>query len=524
MADARADTASTTDPTDPTGGADGSRVVLFLVTLASVLLVVDITMVSVGLPRIQDDLNGSLAGLQWVIVAYSLTFGAFLQTAGSVSDRIGRRPVFLTGIALFTLSSLACGLAPNVLLLDAFRGVQGIGAAMLLATGLPLIANAYQGQRRNMAIATWGSTLGACAAVAPLLGGVLVDVANWRWMFLVNVPIGIGAFALAAARLPRDRPAPPAGRIDWVGAATLVAMWGLLNLTVTRGAEQGWTHPLTVGGFAATALLSTAFVAIERRVAAPMLDLALFRIPTFVGAVSISFLSRFVTVGSSVYFLLYFQGALGLSPLASGLLLLPIFIPQLCLGLVAGRLQSRLAAAHIIAAGFATLALGALLMGLSFSPDASWPAFLPGLLVWGVGSGLASSPVMSIAVNTVPAERAGMASGTANGLFPIGAAVGIAVLGVPFAARFDAVVGARAGVPDAVRERIVAAARDGDADRVRDLTPARGGEAVTAAIEHAYAAGASVVMYGVAALALATAALALLLVRQRDLVPRDASA
>ncbi|WP_406278372.1 MFS transporter [Embleya sp. NBC_00896] len=524
MADARARTASSAGPAGSAGSADGSRLVLILVTVASVLLVVDITMVSVGLPRIQDDLNGSLAGLQWVIVAYSLTFGAFLQTAGSVSDRVGRRPVFLGGIALFTLSSLACGLAPDVLVLDAFRGVQGIGAAMLLATGLPLIAQAYEGQRRNMAIATWGSTLGACAAVAPLLGGLLVDVASWRWMFLVNVPIGVTAFALAAAKLPRDRPAPVAGRIDWVGAATLVAMWGLLNLTVTRGDEQGWTSPLTLGQFACTALLIALFVGIERRVAAPMLDLALFGIPTFVGAVTISFLSRFVTVGSSVYFLLYFQGALGMSPLDSGLLLLPIFVPQLCMGLVAGRLQKRFAAAHIIAAGFTILALGALLMGLSFSPDASWPALLPGLLVWGVGSGIASSPVMSIAVNTVPAERAGMASGTANGLFPIGAAVGIAVLGVLFAARFDTVVGDRAGVPDAVRERIVAAARDGDADRVRELTPARGGEAVTAAIDHAYAAGAAGVMYGVAALALGTAGLALILVRQRDLEPATGTA
>ncbi|OPC84532.1 MFS transporter [Embleya scabrispora] len=517
--DARADLAA--HPTDTTDADKNARLVLILVTVASVLLVVDITMVSVGLPRIQDDLNGSLTGLQWVIVAYSLTFGAFLQTAGSVSDRIGRRPVFLAGIALFTLSSLACGLAPNILVLDGFRGLQGIGAAMLLATGLPLIAQAYRGQRRNMAIATWGSTLGACAAVAPLLGGLLVDVANWRWMFLVNVPIGILAFALAAARLPRVRPAPQAGPIDRLGAAALVLMWGLLNLTVTRGDAVGWTAPATLGGFAGVALLLAGFVVVERRAAAPMLDLTLFRIPTFVGALSISFLSRFVTVGSSVYFLLYFQGALDLSPLESGLLLLPIFVPQLSLGLVSGRLQERFAAAHVIAAGFAGLALGALLMGLVFVPDASWPALLPGLFVWGVGGGLASSPVMSIAVNTVPVERAGMASGTANGLFPIGAAVGIAVLGVPFSARFDAEFGTPAGVPDPIRAEIVAAAHNGDTDRIREATPAHAGEAVSAAIDHAYAAGASTVMYTVAALALTTAALALALVRQRDLHPAD---
>ncbi|WP_346012158.1 MFS transporter, partial [Streptomyces sp. SID3343] len=430
MTDARAE-----QTTEHPGQAGSSRLVLVLVTVASVLLVVDITMVSVGLLRIQEDLNGSTAGLQWVIVAYTLTFGACLQTAGSVSDRIGRRPVFLGGIALFTLSSLACGLAPDVVVLDAFRGLQGVGAAMLLATALPLIAQAYQGQRRNMAIATWGSTLGACAAVAPLIGGLLVDVANWRWMFLVNVPIGITAFALAAAKLPRDRPTAVAGGIDWAGAVALVGMWGLLNLAVTRGGDQGWTSASTLGQFLGASLLLGVFIVVERRAAAPMLDLGLFRIPTFVGAVSISFLSRFVTVGSSVYFLLYFQGALGMSPFESGLLLLPVFVPQLAMGLVAGRLQARFPAARIIAAGFTTLALGALWMGLSFAPDASWPALLPGLLVWGVGSGIASSPLMSIAVNTVPAERAGMASGTANGLFPIGAGVGIAVLGVLFDAR-----------------------------------------------------------------------------------------
>jgi EmrB/QacA subfamily drug resistance transporter len=499
-----------------------SRLVLFLVTVATVLLVVDVTIVSVGLPQVQEDLGGSLAGLQWVIVAYALTFGAFLQTAGSVSDRIGRRPVFLGGIALFTLSSVACGLSVNVVMLDGFRGLQGVGAAMLMANALPLLAQTYEGQERNMAIAVWGSSLGACAAIAPLFGGLLLDVADWRWMFLVNVPIGIAAYLIASAKLPKVPPAHTVKQIDWYGAAAQIVMWALINLAVTRGGEQGWLAVTTLVEFGVAAVLLVVFVAIERRASTPVLDLSLFRIPTFVGAAVISFLSRVVTVGSSVYFVLYFQVALDMSPLESGLMLLPIFVPQLTMGMVAGKLQAKFHASHIIAVGFGTLAIGGALMASEFEVGASAWSLLPGMLVWGVGSGIASSPLMSIAVNTVPPARAGMASGMAQSMVPIGSAVGIAVLGVVFKARLGDSMSEAAAVPSQMRGKVVDAAAEGDLDKVRELLPGGSGTAVGGAIDRAYASAAGLVMTWATGVAVVTAILALVLVRQRDLAPAKA--
>ncbi|WP_219825303.1 MFS transporter [Nonomuraea typhae] len=429
--------------------------VLIMTIAATALLVIDITIVSIALPAIQADLGGSLAATQWIIIGYTVTFGALQQPAAALSDRLGRRTMFTAGITVFTLSSLACGMAPTALALDLARLAQGAGAALIMANALPMLAQTYEGQRRNMAIAVWGTTLGAAGAAAPVIGGLLLAVADWRALFLVNVPVGVAALVLCRRVLPADA-ARGRAPIDWLGAGLLVLLLTAANLGLTLG--QWWYG-------AAAAILLAAFLAAERRAEAPVLDLSLFRIPTFVAASLLAFVSRVATIGSSVYYVLSFERQLGLTPLATGLLLSAILIPQLLTGLAAGRLQARFSPSVLIAAGSAVLAAGGVHLALAFSSTASAPGFLPGLILWGVGGGLAATPKTTLAVNVVEKERAGMASGMVNTMLAIGAAAGVGLLSLPYTA-----------------------------------------------------GGTSLVMYTASGLAVLTAVIALVLVRQKDLV------
>ncbi|MEU5683723.1 MFS transporter [Streptomyces venezuelae] len=495
-----------------------ARIVLIITVVASALLVIDITIVSVALPEIQSDLGGSLAALQWIIIGYTVTFGAFQQAAGSLSDRLGRRAMFMGGIALFTLSSLACGIAPNAIALDIARCVQGMGAAFVLANAMPLIAQVYEGQARNMAIAVWGTTLGACGAVAPVVGGLLVDLTEWRYLFLINVPVGVVALFLCRTRLPLDPPRSSLAGIDWTGAGLLVLTLGLVNFALTRGEDQGWGSAATLVQLGVSAVLLAGFLFLERRVAAPTLDLSLFKVPTFVAATLIAFFSRFATIGGSVYYILYFQSARGLSPLQTGLMMMAIFAPQLGMGLVAGKLQAKYSPSHIIGAGFGILALGGLAMSWSFDLDqAIWVA-LPGLLLWGVGGGLAGSPSMSLAVNVVPKQRAGMASGAINSLFMFGAGIGAAIFGVLFRSRIEDQAGGGLRTGSADRDDVISAAAQGDISRAVKHVPDDLAGQARSTLESAIADGASFVMLWAAVVCVGTAAVALTLVRKKDLL------
>nr|WP_275558060.1 MFS transporter [Streptomyces sp. 5-6(2022)] len=495
-----------------------ARIVLIITVVASALLVIDITIVSVALPSIQSDLGGSLSALQWIIIGYTVTFGAFQQAAGSLSDRLGRKVMFMGGIALFTLSSLACGMAPNALALDIARCVQGVGAAFVLANAMPLIAQTHEGQSRNMAIAVWGTTLGACGAVAPVIGGLLVDLTQWRYLFLINVPIGAIALFLCRTRLPADPPRGSLAGIDWTGAALLVLTLGLVNFALTRGEDQGWASTATVIQLGLSAVLLIGFLLLEKRLATPTLELSLFKVPTFVAATLIAFFSRFATVGGSVYYILYFQSARGLSPLQTGLVMMAIFAPQLGMGLVAGKLQAKYSPSHIIGAGFGILALGGLAMSWAFTSDTSVWAAVPGLLLWGVGGGLAGSPSMSLAVNVVPKEKAGMASGAINSLFMFGAGIGAAIFGVLFRTRISDKADSDLRLDTADHESVVSAAAQGDITRALENVSDDIADQVRRTLESAIAEGAGNVMMWAAVICVLTAAIALTLVRKKDLL------
>src|SRR6188472_2945419 len=256
---------------------------LLAVCIATFMLLLDVTVVNVALPYIQRDLNSSFTDLQWVVDAYALTLAALLLTAGSLADRMGRRAVFVIGLGIFIVASALCGLAVSPLMLNLSRALQGIGGGFMFATALALLASAFRGPERGTALGLWGATTGAAVAVGPLVGGVLVQAIGWEAIFYVNVPIGLGAIAMTLAKVDESRD-PGQARLDWPGTVLFSAALFLLVFGLIRGNPEGWSSAPIVGALVGAAVLILAFVAVELRSEHPMLDLGLFRIPTFVGA------------------------------------------------------------------------------------------------------------------------------------------------------------------------------------------------------------------------------------------------
>lgn len=502
-------------------GATRPRITLAVVVLAQALLIIDITIVTVGLPQIQVELGGSLAGIQWVVAGYALTFAALTQPAGSLADRFSRRTVYATGIAIFTVASLLAGLAESVLVLDAMRVLQGVGAALVMGNSLALIAQAYEGQRRNMAIAIFSTVLTVAGVAAPILGGLLITL-SWRWMFLINVPLGVVAFVLAVVCMPAYRSTAERARIDWLGAGLLIVAFGMVNFALLRGQDQGWGSAATLAQLAVGAAAFALFVLVERRAAAPTVDLTLFRVPTFAAITGLAFVSRLATIGGTVYFVYWFQAVLGLTALQSGLMLLPVFAAQTAAGLGAAKLQSRIGPGRLIATGYVLKGAAALGMALVVAPDASIVALVLALVVWGTGGGIAGTPTMSTAMNVVPKEKAGMASGTVMSMFSFGVGVGTPILGAVFVARIDAVVSGSTELPAGSHEAIAHAAAQVDLDAVAAATPPGSAAVVQDLLGRAISSGTSAVMLTTAVLAGLAAVVALRFVRRNDLAVHSA--
>jgi EmrB/QacA subfamily drug resistance transporter len=404
---------------------------LVAVLMGTFMLLLDVTIVNVALPKIQQDLHSSLSDLQWVVDAYSLMLAALLLLAGSLADRYGRRLIFLAGLALFSIASLTCGLAPNATFLNLARGVQGVGGAGMLATGLALIAQEFQGRERGTAIAAFGATIGGAVAIGPLVGGVLTDGLGWQWIFFVNVPIGAVALAVAAMRIRESRN-PHAGPIDLGGFVTFSVSLFLLVFALLRGNADGWGSATIVGSLIGSAVLMIIFIATERRQPHPMFDLGLFRNPTFVG---VSFAT--VALGAGMfamylYLTLYVQDVLGLTPLQAGLRFLPNTLPAFIVPAVTRNLSARAPARLLLGTGMTLVGVGLLLMhGLTVT--SGWTALLAGFIVAGSGVGLSNPTIAAAAIGVVPVQRSGMASGINNTCRLAGVAAGVGALGAVFA-------------------------------------------------------------------------------------------
>ncbi len=404
------------------------------VSVATFMLLLDITVVNTALPSIARDLHASFNDLQWVVDAYTLVLAAVVLTAGSLADRLGRRRVFGIGLAVFALASLSAGLATDPTFLNISRAVQGIGGAAMFAVSLALLAQEFPpGRERGMALGIYGATIGISVAIGPLAGGAITDGLGWRWVFFLNVPIAIAALVVTYLRL-RESHDPNATRIDWGGLVTLSGGLFVLVLALLRGNDEGWGSPLIVTLLAGAAVLLTAFVAVERRVAEPMLPLGLFKRKAFTGvqlaafAVSVSLFALFL------YLTLYLQDYLHYSPLQAGLRYLPITIASFIAAPIAGALLSRVHARVLMAVGLLGTGGGLILMS-GLNADSGWTALLPGFIAAGIGVGLLNPVVADVALSVVPKERSGMAAGINDTFRQVGVAVGVAAWGAIFLGR-----------------------------------------------------------------------------------------
>jgi EmrB/QacA subfamily drug resistance transporter len=472
---------------------------LATVCLGMLMLLLDITIVNVALPSIAQDLGASFSDLQWTIDAYALSLAALMLVSGSLGDLLGHRSVFAAGLAVFTASSLLCGLATSPLFLNLCRAVQGVGGAAMFAASLALIAQEFRGPERGTALGIWGATAGASVAVGPLIGGALTSGIGWRWVFFVNVPIGVVTLWLLLARVAetqRRRVRP-----DWPGAVVFsCALFGIV-FGLIRGNPDGWSSAKVLIALIGGGALLLAFVAIERVRAQPMLDLGLLRRPAALGA-SLAAIALSASLFSMLlYITLYLQNVLGYSPMQAGLRFLPLTLLVLFVAPPAGRLSERLPVRWLLGVGLTLVAGGLALMTL-VTPSSGWTALLAGFIVAGAGSGLTNPPLASAALGTVPPEKAGIGSGVNNTARQVGVAAGIAALGAIFQSRVQSVLA----------EELAARGHTLDPAQVLQSVP----PSLREPVARAFVSGFDRILWIAAATALAGAIASVVLVRARD--------
>jgi EmrB/QacA subfamily drug resistance transporter len=403
---------------------------LIAVCTAIFMLLLDITVVNVALPDIQRSLHSSFSDLQWVVDAYSLTLAAFLLTAGVVGDIYGRREVFAVGLGVFSAASLVCGLSTSSLMLNLSRAVQGVGGAIMFATSLALIAQAFQGRDRGTAFGIFGAVTGGAVAIGPLVGGAITSGIGWRWIFFVNVPIGVVAIFVTFTKIAESKD-PSSRRIDWVGFISFSASLFLLVFSLVRGNDEGWSSSTIVGLLAGSAILMVIFFINERRSKDPMLELGLFKIPAFVGVSIVAFALSASIFAMFLYLTLYIQDDLGFNPLPAGVRFLPLTLLAFFVAPVAGRLTVRIHSRYLLGTGMLLVTVGLLLMATTH-PTSTWTVLLPGFIVAGAGIGMVNPVLASGSISVVQPQKSGMASGTNNTFRQVGIATGIAVLGAIF--------------------------------------------------------------------------------------------
>ena len=489
---------------------------LGVVAVATFMLLLDITVVNTALPAIREDLDASFTDLQWVVDAYTLTLAAVVLTAGSLADRLGRRRVFAIGLGIFSVASLVAGLATDPTFLNIARGVQGIGGAAMFAVSLALIAQEFPaGRERGMAMGVYGATIGLAVAFGPLVGGAIVDSLGWEWIFFLNVPIGVAAIAISYLRVRESRD-PNATGVDWAGLVTFSSSLFLLVLALIRGNEEGWGSSLIVGLFAAAAVLLAAFIAIERRVAEPMLPLGLFKRPAFTGVQLAAFGISASMFALFLYLTLYLQNFLGHSPTEAGLRYLPLTVAVFLVAPIAGALLSRVQARVMISLGLVGAGAGLMLMaGVDATDD--WTGLLGGFIVAGAGIGLLNPAIADVAVSVVPKEQSGMASGINDTFRQVGVALGVAVWGAIFLGAGSSKVQELTGLGADRSREIVEAASSGNLDQALTQVPAGSRAQVADAAREGFLAGFNSISVLGGILAFAAAIGAFLLVRERDI-------
>ena len=381
----------------------GSSVGLFM-------LMLDSTAIALALPSIRIDLGASGSGIQWAQNIYLLALAALVTTLGRIGDLVGRRLVFCAGLIVFSLGSVVSAQADSIAVLVAGRAVQGVGAAAMLALSLAIATLAFSAEQRPRAIGIWAAVSSVALAVGPLVGGVVVEIASWRWLFLLNIPLAVISLALLLAYMPESRDESAGPRIDVAGVVALSAGLTLLVLGLVQGKSWGWVSLGTLGALAAALVLLAVFVMVEQRESEPIIDLSLFRNGPYLGASA----AAFALVGSywTVMFLLpqYLDLALGFSTARAGVLMLPVTVPMAFLSPIVARLVARVSARVVMTAGMACATAGMLFL-TRLDGSSNYYDVAPGLLLFGLALGFVYAPMSAAAMAALPAEKAGVASG-----------------------------------------------------------------------------------------------------------------
>jgi len=424
--------------------------------LFSLLLTLDDTALSVTLPSIGRDLGLGLSGLEWVVNAYTLCLAALLLAGGRLADALGSRRVFLSGLTVFTVSSLAAGLASTGLLLIGARVLQGSGAALMMPATLAIISSTFPARQRGMAIGIWAGVSAGGLAIGPLVGAALTESLGWGSIFLLNVPFGVIGLAFGRAILVESRPASRRRHFDFAGVVASAATLFAFVFALTEGMSYGWSSPLVLGSFAAAAAGVGVFVRLEQRRAEPLLELALFRSRNLSGANAVSLLSTAVMCGIFFFISLYLQVVRGYTAIEAGAAFLPMTLLICLVAPAAGRISDRVGRRLPAAAGMVILAVGLwLLSGLG--AKSSFSALLPGLIVAGFGIGLTTAPVTTAALDFGPSDEDGVRAGILNTSRMIGLAIGIALMGAIVTARWPGGLAGAATDPRAFVDGLSAA-------------------------------------------------------------------
>jgi EmrB/QacA subfamily drug resistance transporter len=388
----------------------------------------DNTIVNVALPSIQRSLHMSISSLEWIVTAYALTFAALLITGGKLGDLYGRRKMFIAGLVVFTLASLACGLAPNAGFLIGARAVQGVGAALMNPATLSIITATFPPKERGQAIGIWAGVSALALAIGPLIGGLIVDNINWHWIFYVNVPVGVVGILVSRWVIAESRDTSHEQSIDLPGLVTSGGALLALSYALIEGNRHGWGSPEIVGLFVGAAVLLAVFIWLELRQRLPMLDLSLFKIGSFAGANIVAMLVSLGMFGVFFFISLYVQNVLGYSPTKAGAIFLPMTILIILIAPIAGKLSDRVGSRWLMGVGMTILGVSLLLYQRIGLHTGFW-SLLPQLVLGGIGMALTMSPMTSAAMGSVPTDKAGVGSGVLNSFRQVGGSLGIALMG-----------------------------------------------------------------------------------------------
>jgi len=402
---------------------------LVAICTGTFMLLIDVTIVNVALPDVATDLGTSFSQLQWVVDIYALALASLVLGAGSLADLYGRRKLYLIGLVLFALASLGSGLAPSAGFLVAARGVQGIGGAIMFATTIALINTSYEGRDRGTAFGVWGAVVGASAALGPILGGALTEV-SWRWIFFVNLPVCVLAVVLTLTAVSEARQ-DDAPRPDVVGIALFTIGAGSVVFGLVRAASDGWSKGASWGPIAGGLVVLAAWVVVELRRAAPMLDVRLFRSRSFSGIMLGALVLNGAAFAELIYTSLWLQSIGGLSPLQAGCVFIPLSALSFGVAAFAGRVLQDKPPRFVLGGGLLLIGIGGLLLTV-VDGNSTWRVLVVGLAVLGAGAGMANPTLASAALASVPRERSGMASGAVNTARQLGFAIGVAALGTAF--------------------------------------------------------------------------------------------